>query len=232
MRVIGMKLLEQVEVKLDWLDANNLHEHPVPKHKRSTNKIHVSEILRYIAVESKKLSDSDRDDEMPVCVLLGMGWEQACAKLYPNMFWQPGEVERDGIAGSPDGLSLNEQKIILKEPRRAIDCTAADIGDPIIEEFKYTKKSMRKPGGTPDEMKDICGEWLWMAQTLAYCKMHEDQPRLVRFHVLWSRGNYDYKSKGNVERYVRYLIRVENREVDANWNMILNHKDKVGKGAA
>ncbi len=219
-----MKVLEQVEVKLDWLDANTLHEHPYPQHKRGTDKPHVTDILSYIAVESNKLSDVDREDEMPVAVLLGMGWEMVCVRLYSGIWWQPPEVERDGIVGSLDGLSC----------AGAEDCGGGDPfrveGESVVEEFKYTKKSMRKPGGKPDEPKDIRDEWMWIQQVLAYCAMSEYSPRLVRFHVCWARGNYDYAGGGNKERYVRYLLRVEERDVESTWRMIMNHKDKIAGG--
>lgn len=221
-----MKLLEQVELKLDWLDASTLHEHPYPQHKRSTDKVHVTDILRYIAVESKKLDDSDRDDEMPVCVLLGMGWEMACARLYPEMWWQPGEFDKDRVIGSPDGLSVAGE---TEGDFRLVELGLIRTGESIIDEFKYTKKSMRKPGGSPDEMKDLNSEWLWAQQVLSYMAMSEYNIRLVRFHVLWSRGNYDFKGGGNKERYVRYLLRAEDREVESTWRMIMNHKEAVCK---
>ena len=218
-----MKLIEQAEISLEWVDADNLHEHPVPQHIRSTDKVHVTDILRYIAVQSGKLDDSDRSDEMPTCVLLGMGWEWACARLYPEMWWQAGEVEKDGIAGSPDGLSAKVGAIEGKSGVRVYD-------EPCVEEFKYTKKSMRKPGGKPDEMKDINTEWMWCQQVLSYMAMSEYSPRLARFHVLYSRGNYDFKGGGNRERYVRYLLRAEEREVESTWGMVLKHRDKVEVG--
>jgi hypothetical protein len=216
-----VKLIERAEVSLEWLDASNLYDHPYQKHKRSTDREHVSEIIRRIAIQSNLLTDSDRDDDMPTCVLLGMGWEMACAKLYPTMEWQPGEVERDGIAGSPDGESILDDSVWALG---SACIKLADAGELMIDEFKYTKKSCRKPGGGPDDYKDLADDWLWATQVKAYCAMHELQPRLVRFHVLWARGNYDYKGGGVKERYIRYLYRLDDQEVERNWQMILKHR--------
>ena len=70
-----MKVLEQVELRLDWVDANNLYPHPYPQHQRGTDKVHVSQIIRYIAEKMGKLTPQDLEDEMPIAVLLGIGWE-------------------------------------------------------------------------------------------------------------------------------------------------------------
>lgn len=219
-----MKLIEQVEVNLDWVDANNLHEHPYPVHKRSVGKPHLSEILRDLAVKAGKLTDGDRDDSMPTAVLLGMGWEMAAARLYPEIWWQPPEIERDGVVGSRDGISyLDLEELGIPDP-------TGELSGFCIEEFKYTKKSMRKPGGGPDDLKDINSEWLWTQQVLSYMAMDDTNPdpvRLVRFHVLWSRGNYDYKGGGNKERYLRYLLRASDSEVESTWRMIMNHKAQM-----
>lgn len=202
-----MQVLEQTEIKLEWKDSLRLYEHPYPTYKRSKG-IHVTDVLRYIAIKTNLLTDEDRNDDMPLRVFLGMAWEQMCVRLYdPNEIkWQPGELERDGIMGSPDGFSMDWHPTI-------------DIPtDMCIEEFKYTAKSLRKKGGEPDQLKDITREWLWMNQVMAYCNMAG--LNMARLHVCWACGNYVYPL---TERYVRYLIRFEPRELEGNWKMITKY---------
>lgn len=206
-----MELLEQTEIQLEWPDANKLCVHPYPTHKRSLG-IHLSDILRKIAVSTGQLRDEDREDEMPIRVFLGMCWEQMAARLYSDMVWQPGEVKRDGIAGSPDGFTTQH-------------CTMNPFSTEewIIDEFKYTAKSLRVKGGGPDDLKDIRGEWLWMHQGMGYCNMHPDRPNKVRYHVCWAMGNYTFPIK---ERYVRYLVQFSKNELEGNWKMVVKNKFK------
>jgi hypothetical protein len=206
-----MQLLEQTEIKLEWFDLNKLHEHPYPKHKRSKG-LHLSDILRKIAIKNNVLKDEDRADEVPLRVFIGMAWEQACVRLYPEIRWQPEELTRDGVAGSPDGFSYN-----------ILHGTALLGDEGIIEEFKFTAKSLRKKGSTPDDLKDIRDEWLWMQQVMGYCNMHPGRLTLARLHVCWECGNYVYPLQ---ERYIRYLIRFEPRELEGNWKMVVKNRYK------
>lgn len=200
-----MKILEQEEIKLDWVDLNKLVYHPFPDQHR-TKGIHVTDILRKIAIDTKQLTLRDLDDEFaPIRVFLGVCWEMGCVRLYKDIEWQPGEVVRDGIIGSPDGVS------VIK-------------GELCIEEFKYTNKSIRVPGGDKNSLRDIVKEWLWRNQILAYMALHPDQPRLARWHVCWAMGNYTFPYE---ERYVRYLVRAEDREVEGCWAMLKKWKLKV-----
>lgn len=209
-----MKILEVKEIKLEWRDIDARVNHPLPTQIRSTHLPHVTGILQHIAIQTGQLSDEDRADEMPLRVAVGMGWEWFAAGLYPDMQWQPGELERDGVVGSPDGFSL------INLPGSPL------IGPvvPIVEEFKYTAKSMRVKGGKPDQLKDIRREWMWMAQAQSYCIMHPAEIKHVRFHVNWSCGSYVYPLQ---ERYMRYLIEFSEEELRANWSMILSHREAV-----
>ena len=210
-----MKLLEQTEIKLEWFDLNKLHPHPYPQHKRSKG-LHLTDVLRKIAIKNGILTEEDRTDEAPLRVFLGMAWEQMCVRLYPEMRWQPGEVSRDGVAGSPDGyspLTINSTSPHIPQTRE--DC---------IDEFKYTAKSIRKKGGQPDELKDIGGEWLWMMQIKGYLAAHPAHPTLARLHVCWARGNYTYPYM--TERYVRYLIRFTTEEIEGCWEMVKKNRYK------
>lgn len=200
-----MKVIERVEIKTEFADTARLHEHPYPTHTRSTGTIHLTDILRKIAIQTGILDDEEQADEMPLRMFLGMAWEQMCVRLYPNIWWQPGEVERDGVVGSPDGYSI--------DPTRGYET--------VIEEFKYTSKSLRVKGGSAGSMKDITKETLWVWQVGSYLAMHPDRPTLVRFHICWANGSYDYPLH---PVYIRYLIRFTDDEVNNIWRMVVANK--------
>ncbi len=207
-----MKLLDAVEIKLELLDFSKLQPHPWVSYESAPSCIGVTQILRSLAVQLGKLEARDQaDDTMPLRALVGMGWECMASQLYPEMHWQPGVFELDGISGHPDGLS------------------GVDYGLPVVEEFKYTAKSLRVKYGKPDQYKDIGQEWLWIEQTKAYCNLlshYLSQPvQHVRFHVLWAMGCYE--NHGLDERYFKYLIEFDQDELDRNWAMLRKHKESL-----
>jgi hypothetical protein len=210
-----MQILEQIEVKLNWTDFNSLHVHPYPTHKRS-NGIHVSDILRKVAIKTQVLKVSEIEEEFaPLRVFLGLAWEQQCVRLYKDIAWQPGELHRDGIAGSPDGESQYYHNDTYEEDG------SDDVPETLIEEFKYTAKSCRIPGSGPDTVRDITQDWLWRNQVLAYMAMHPVKPTLVRWHICFCNGNYTYPM---TEKYIRYLVRATQQEIDNCWAMIKKNK--------
>jgi len=210
-----MQILEQVEVKLNWEDFNSLIEHPYPKHVRSKG-IHVSDILRKIAIKTGVLTETEVAEEFaPLRVFLGIAWEAACVRLYDDIRWQPGELKRDGIAGSPDGESLwcDDEP----DPEDGYNKS----GEIVIDEFKYTAKSCRIPGSGPDTIRDITQDWLWRNQVLAYMAMHPSKPTLVRWHICYANGNYKFPM---TERYIKYLCRASTAEIENCWSMIKRNK--------
>lgn len=154
------QLLEEKEILLEWKDL----EKRVPKRKATDGKrssgIHLSGIIRATLQKMKYLDLDERTDEMPLIVMLGMFFEEGIVSLYPDLIWQPGEVQLDGISGSPDGLTE---------------------GPPVqLEEFKFTKKAQQKRQG-----EDMLSEKLWMWQLSGYC--HMLGLTRARLHVLWDR---------------------------------------------
>src|ERR1043166_5112485 len=119
------KLLEETEIRLELADLARM----TPLHKPTRNGVvveparsegvHLSDILRYIAVKSHMLKPGEPlEDEYPLRMALGLAWEWFCFALYPSVCHQPGEIEVDRVFMSPDGF-------------------ADDIG-PQIEEAKAT----------------------------------------------------------------------------------------------
>ena len=212
-----MKVLDIAEVSFNWDDLNNLTYHPRPEARRSGG-LHVSDVLKYIALKLNMFKDADREDGMPLRILLGLGFEEQAARLYRGMKWQPGELELDRVYMSPDGLSF-----------------LPGLGY-CVEEFKYTGKSMRVKGGRADELKDIRSEWMWMQQGMAYINgyrrrvnrasaANDTEMNLARFHICWKFGVYGEYPQ--TERYRRYLVKFTDAELKGNWDMILKHKDEA-----
>lgn len=206
------RLLEEVQIKLDRLD---LHKR-LRLSRLSTGKgllqvaerskgVHVSGILKPLAVAAKQLKPGEvLEEELPVLWALGIAWEEFVCSLYPDMDYQPGELCRDGVWMTCDGINMLPHIGIL-----ASNDTWEDVA--AIEECKLTFKK-EKQG------KDFLSEWMWMHQGRAYCAGYG--PLLVRWHVCYLRG--DYKVFGPT--YWRYLVEFSEREVETTWNMLVANK--------
>src|SRR5262245_27067297 len=106
-----MKVLSQVEVKLEWSDLDEMVFHGRGSGARSQG-VHVSGILKHIALKMNMFKEEDRQDEFPLRMLLGMGFEEQSARLH-DIWWQPGEYvlfedEDVPIYGWPDGIEEDE----------------------------------------------------------------------------------------------------------------------------
>lgn len=123
---------------------------------RRTPGLHQSGLFRYIAERSKITSyvEQVHEDEHPLRWFMGLCWEEGAASLYPDMIWQPGEVD-DPLIMNCDGLSPTE------------DC---------VEEFKFNR-AKKYSGRQLIERK-----WLWMMQGACYCLGYRVER--VRWHVL------------------------------------------------
>jgi len=213
-----MQVIEETEIRMEWTDIRSYTPHAPPSgnHRRSPG-VHLSGVIRYIAIRSGILRSVDstgrwagdgdiEDDEMPMRMAVGFAWEQWAAGLYPFMHYQPGEMSCDEIYGTPDGLSEN--------PSRG---NGYEI---LLEEFKATWKSAHT--------HPITGQWMWMRQVMGYLKMLREggypDAHLARMHVLWVNGGY----RPPAPRYIRYLIDFTAHEIDTCWGLLLRHRDNPG----
>jgi hypothetical protein len=142
-----------------------------------------------------------------------MAWENWLIGLEVNkgIRWQPGEWERDGVYGTPDGVG---------------ECLVPDIdlGDlartgtrskkvPCLEEFKLTWKSLGK-------RRDITKELGWMWQLMGNCYVLGLQ--VARLHVCWVNGEYGEGYFGMpAPVYMRYTIRFSEGEMEAFWDKVV-----------
>lgn len=207
-------VLEEKEISIEWTDIDRMHIHVPPYGVRSSG-THVTDILRYLHFGSLPLEtdeykqkqlewDLDDRDIMPLRMFMGMGWEMWAARLYPELEWQPGEVEIAGIAGSPDGFSI---------------LPIAGETHVVVEEFKLTWKSCRH--------REILKERLWMWQIKSYVWMSGsamEGPGYARVHVCWVNGDYERPFS---PKYIRYLIQFDEEELDRNWVMVRDNAQRA-----
>lgn len=206
-----MKVLDITQVSLDRLDFSTMTQHPWQEYEMVDGYVGVSTIIRKLAIACGQLTIQERDeDEMPLRMLVGMGWEAMAAQLYPGMRWQPPALKVKGVSliGHPDGYSVD-----------------VEWGE-LVEEFKYTALSIRRKGGKPDEYKNILDKWMWMSQLMTYIKMRQLVKKSKgvrgRLHICYAMGNYTKFTLDEV--YMRYVVEYTQDELDKNWNMIVNNK--------
>lgn len=169
--------------------------------------VHLSGVLRYVAVTSGLLKEVGEIDEeaMPLRMALGLAWEEFAVSLYPEIEWQPGEMITDGIAMNCDGHSCCE-----KYPVRPAG-TLTTEASLCLEEFKLTWK---KAKSAEELLKE---QWYWMQQGRGYCWGYD--ARLVRWHVCFVNG--DYRGSGPV--YRRYLIQFSDADVESTRKMVMKY---------
>jgi len=119
--------------------------------------LHVSQIIRHIMVVTGLEEKGDfTEDDLNMFAVIGRLWEQmlADAIFKPPRYQRPGEIELDGIYGSPD---------------------AVDTDDGVLVEFKVTWKSSNRA---------IESFFKYKLQVMAYCHMLQlTRCRLYVFYV-------------------------------------------------
>ena len=77
--------------------------------------LHVSSIIRHIMVTSGLAKDSNfTDEDLEYFAVVGRLWERVLAEtmLPEPRYIRPGEIEVDGIIGSPDGIDTEDPAVI------------------------------------------------------------------------------------------------------------------------
>lgn len=123
--------------------------------------IHVTDVIRSIMDELFGSGPGWDDTELALAAEIGFIWEDALSEaLKGRAPERPSEIELDGIAMSPDGISQYGEAVM-------------------VDEYKATWKSCNK--GPETNVK-------WMMQTKAYCKAVKTDK--CRFRVLYINGTY------------------------------------------
>src|ERR1017187_652584 len=162
----------------------------LPRDATRSEGLHLSEILRDLAFAMGVL---DAKYNVPIeessteMMQLGLAMEDYLAKYqHPEIEFHPGELYLDGIAMSPDGISMVDSE----DYATAI---GLEIGTHILHEFKLTRKSSR-------DFKDALRlrtkkvlMWLWQIQAYRHAlnKICEgDDCYAAKLHVWFVNGNY------------------------------------------
>lgn len=177
-----------------------------------TSGIHVSGVIRAIAIQMKYLEPDDPEDsnrfdlQAKTRICLGLAWEDWLSKRIPELQYHFGEVVQDGIIMSPDGFSFMP------------DAVGAETGR--VHEFKLTWKSQNRS-------KAWIKEWMWLAQMKSYCKAMGVTESWL--HVYWINGDYGggMGGLGTGPCYEVYRFEFTQAEIDLNWKLILNNAHKA-----
>jgi hypothetical protein len=217
----GVTLLSQSEIRLEWTDI--LGRTPKRKPKSAdvrSSGVHLSGVIRYALQTIGQLQKDDESDEMPLRMAVGMAWEDWAVGLWPDMVWQPGEWEKDGVFGTPDGISTLFNDQLGLPPGIEGDGEQeyeVQYDVPVLEEFKATWKSRRTH-------EPVTNERIWMWQLAANCLAMNTT--YARLHVLWVNGAYPKGAPSPV--YMTYLISFQQKELERFWaNVVLANKDKA-----
>ncbi len=208
---------------MDWADAN---QHSLVQREytgRRSKGVHLSGCIRAALVDLKLLTTQQLDEEtMPLRMWFGMALEDRAVQLVAaqsNFFiWQPGEVEVDGVVGSPDGTNQMTLDALQVPKAERADLTRSQIRYlPVLEEFKCTWKSQHNYGNVEQQA-------LWMWQLAGYCYMLGY--RYARLHVFWVNGNY----RPPAPDYRVYLLKFGEEELERFWQtVVLKYRDKAEK---
>lgn len=195
-------ILSQQQVSIEWSDLAKWRQVKQPKSARARSSgIHLSGIIDATLVASGLATKQEiYEDEMPLRMCIGMAWENWVVGLYPDMVWQPGEWGKDGVFGTPDGISTCEEN-------------GEDVS--MLDEFKATYYSLNK-------WKSILDAKRYMWQLCANC--YALSTTFARLHVLWINGNYKPPSP----QYWTYLIQFTEKELEQFWkNVIMKNKHRA-----
>lgn len=189
---------------------------PLPSHyfseeaqsRERSEGLHLSDILESVqqALEPRDYDSEGRDWDP--YRKLGFIWEKALKKAYLQSaldqgdLIDPGEITKDGIAMSPDGLNLTGH----------------------LEEWKLTWKSSNRV-----EQHGIDGafpRWFW--QMKAYCLGLGTDVAILR--TFWVNGDYKWMrgGEGSGPKEECWKFTFTDRELLDNWAMLTNHAKSRG----
>lgn len=214
-----MEILEHVTIALA---ADDIRRRVLIDRQKQTasqvrkSGVHLSGVLRYLAYspggalddpKKRQTEPSDFEETYPTVVACGHMWEEFAVSLYPNLIWQPGEMERDGVIGNADGATFDLEVL----PEKLSRSIRLDVN----EEFKFTTKGIRQP-------QDV---WWWQRQALGYCAMNGIEA--TRWHVLWAHGGYKGERWEHFPVYTRTTVRWTEKEIEGWWRVVVKNKEKA-----
>lgn len=187
--------------------------------------IHVSSIIRCIATETGILKPEWAEELSLVDVrtitdqiaitrmCMGLAWEEWYIRTQlAHVVDHPGEMRVDGIYMTHDGESLD---VIITDNRPKHSLR--------IHEVKLTYKSTNT---TQNMDADISSNFMWLAQTKAYCK--GANTLLADLHALYVCGDYSYPIQPIP---MVHHLEFTQQEIEDNWDLLREYRDqKIEKG--
>ena len=178
--------------------------------------VHVSSIIRCIAIETGILSTQNQDDlslsdvrtitdeDAILRINIGLAWEEHYIGQILSRYGvidHPGEMQYDGVYLSHDGEDLS---VILTVP-------VLQYG-PRVHEVKATYKSTKTVG-------DLSSQWMWITQMKAYCIARGCTTAFL--HALFLCGNYVAPIRPVLKIWE---LEFTQRELDENWELLSQYK--------
>ena len=171
--------------------------------------IHVSEIVESLAIKLGYL-EPDRNWTPTDVLRMKIGqaveawWGPHLETKWPDPFiWQPGELEKDGIFGTPDGESLSD-----KFGLEIHECKVTWLGT------ASNNKHAKQPGLIP---------WYWQAQFKSYCAMNDKECTSAVLHRFYVNGNYKPPSP----LYWPMRLTFDKGELRKHWDTMQKEADKL-----
>lgn len=193
---------------------------PAPPSGNRTPGIHLSRVLKKMAVANRALNASYADDlslvevsgqgdgwwdsledDTKIRLAIGMAWEDWYLPKLPTVVHQPGELQLDGVYMTPDGESLD----YLYSPM-----LRDDIVEYAVHECKTTAKSIKRI-----EENGLEGQFLWLAQMKGYCRAM--RTTIAYLHVLFLYGNYKFPLRPQLRVW---RIEFTDRELEVSWDTV------------
>lgn len=175
--------------------------------------LHVSQIIKSICVELDPKRFSQENERLPwerfeTGFTFERVLEMAIQARRANIF-RPGEIEKDGIIMSPDGIDLDSTAFLFN----TIFIPGWD--DCVLEEYKFTWMSSNE---APTASKFL--HWFW--QMKAYC--YALQTLRARLRVMFVNGDY----RGSGPQYRVWDVLFTEAELIDNWQMLLGQARAKG----
>ena len=186
---------------------------------RSQDTVHLTEILHYISGKlgwyGREVDDPevnfDNDPVMQLKAGMGFAWEEYLARTHPEWEFHSGEVELDGIVGSPDATS--EDALVVEEIKLSYYSTKLDAN--FLQEGRVI--SVHDLG--LDTKRPVWKYRAW--QLMSYCWMVGTV--YGRWWLLSVNG--DYTDKKPV--FENLLVEFTPEELAANWEMVIANRDAM-----